>query len=202
MAISQKTRRIVPLLTYSVLLFFIYCDTILWLIRHDWVRGDFNYCYLIPVIVVYLLWEKRKSFYAAGYSWAGFLPLSLGIILFWAGELSGEFFSQYISLWLVIVGLILAHLGRRGLERIWFPIVFILAMFPPPQFLTNRLTLKLKLLSSQLGVWLMQMWGMSAYREGNIIDLGFTRSQVVAACMSLPPTASILCFTFLGSQLR
>jgi len=34
-------------------------------------------------------------------------------------------------------------------------------------------------------VAMMQLWGMSAYREGNIIDLGFTQLQVVDACSGL-----------------
>jgi len=41
------------------------------------------------------------------------------------------------------------------------------------------------LISSQLGVAMMQLYGMSAYREGNVIDLGFTQLQVVDACSGL-----------------
>ena len=32
---------------------------------------------------------------------------------------------------------------------------------------------------------MLQTYGMSAYREGNIIDLGFTQLQVVDACSGL-----------------
>ena len=39
--------------------------------------------------------------------------------------------------------------------------------------LNVRLTFGLKLISSQIGVAMLQLYGMSAYREGNIIDLGF-----------------------------
>jgi exosortase len=48
-----------------------------------------------------------------------------------------------------------------------------------------RLSLYLKLISSQLGVWMLHLYGMSAYREGNVIDLGFTQLQVVDACSGL-----------------
>jgi exosortase D (VPLPA-CTERM-specific) len=66
-----------------------------------------------------------------------------------------------------------------------FPLFFILTMFPIPSFFNNRITLALKLASSKLGVMMMQAYGMSVYREGNIIDLGFTRLQVVDACSGL-----------------
>ena len=58
-------------------------------------------------------------------------------------------------------------------------------MFPFPQFITGNLTLKLKLISSELGVAIIRFYGMSAYREGNVIDVGFTKLQVVDACSGL-----------------
>jgi exosortase D (VPLPA-CTERM-specific) len=41
------------------------------------------------------------------------------------------------------------------------------------------------LISSELAVAMMQLYGMSAYREGNVIDLGFTQLQIVDACSGL-----------------
>jgi exosortase D (VPLPA-CTERM-specific) len=58
-------------------------------------------------------------------------------------------------------------------------------MFPFPNFITTRITLNLRLISSKLGVWMLHLYGMSAYREGNVIDLGFTQLQVVDACSGL-----------------
>ena len=58
-------------------------------------------------------------------------------------------------------------------------------MFPPPNFFHFNLTLQLKLISSQIGVAMLQAYGLSAYREGNVIDLGFTKLQVVDACSGL-----------------
>jgi EpsI family protein len=77
------------------------------------------------------------------------------------------------------------HMGWEKLKKIAFPIVIIPTMFPLPDFFHFPLTLRLKLLSSQIGVWILQAYGMSAYREGNIIDLGFTQLQVVDACSGL-----------------
>jgi EpsI family protein len=86
---------------------------------------------------------------------------------------------------LILVGICWINLGWSKLKVMSFSLILILLMFPPPNFLHNKITFKLKLVSSQLGVWLMQQYGMSAYREGNIIDLGFTQLQVVDACSGL-----------------
>ena len=58
-------------------------------------------------------------------------------------------------------------------------------MFPPPNLLYGNLSLRLKLVSSWLGVEMIQLFGLSAHREGNIIDLGFTQLEVVDACSGL-----------------
>jgi exosortase D (VPLPA-CTERM-specific) len=138
-------------------------------------------------VVAFLIWDRRGKLadISSAPSWAGFPVLLLGISLYWFGELGGEFFIQYLSSWLCVVGLCWMHFGWRKLKAMAFPLGFALAMFPLPNFLNNQISFQLKLLSSQVGVAMMQLYGLSAYREGNVIDLGFTRLQVVDACSGL-----------------
>jgi exosortase D (VPLPA-CTERM-specific) len=142
---------------------------------------------LIPFIVLYLLWEKKNHFFSvpSAPTWKGFLLLVPGLAFFWLGELAGEFFMLYFSLWLIMFSLCWINLGFEKLKIILFPLLFSLLMFPLPSFIHSRITLQLKLISTKIGVWMMQLYGMSAYREGNVIDLGFTQLQVVDACSGL-----------------
>jgi exosortase D (VPLPA-CTERM-specific) len=153
----------------------------------EWQGEDYNYCWFVPLISLYLLWEKRAALRAAPAvpSWAGLLPLALGILLYWLGELGGEFYTIYFGSWLVLVGFAWTYAGWGRLKVAAAPLCFLIAMFPFPKFITNNLTLELKLISSKLGVVMLQLCGMAAYREGNVIDLGFTRLQVVDACSGL-----------------
>lgn len=171
----------------ALLLIGIYFSTYRWLIGQDWSREDYSYSFLVPFIVLYLLWDRRKWFRAArpAPSWVGFLLFLAGILLFWLGELGGEFFSLYLSSWLMVVGLLWMLKGWQRVRSIWFALFMLLAMFPLPHFLYDRVSVQLKLISSRLGVAMIQMYGMPAYREGNIIDLGFTQLQVVDACSGL-----------------
>jgi len=159
-----------------------HCVMIAW-----WGGEDYTYCYLIPPIVLYLIWGRREELLSSRSqaSWTGIIPLAIGIFLFWLGELGGEFTTMYFASWFVFMGLLWLHLGWDKIRIIWFPLIFIVAMFPPPRFLHFNMTLQLKLLSSQLGVWMLQAYGMSAFRDGNVIDLGFTQLQVVDACSGL-----------------
>ena len=118
-------------------------------------------------------------------SWKGFVLFSSGLAFFWLGELGGEYFTLYFSFWLAIVGLCWIHLGWQKLKAIAFALMIMLAMFPFPDFIYNKISVKLQLISTQLGVSMLHLSGMSAFREGNVIDLGFTQLQVVDACSGL-----------------
>jgi exosortase D (VPLPA-CTERM-specific) len=174
-------------IVYAGLLAGIYFSTYTWLVTKDWVREDYSASMLIPLVVLYLIWEKRSDLarIPSHRSWAGVAIMLFGVFLFWLGELGGEFFTLYFSSWLLLVGLVWLHIGWRKLKIIAFPVALLLAMFPLPNFIHGKLSFNLKLISSQFGVKMMQWMGMSAYREGNVIDLGFTQLQVVDACNGL-----------------
>jgi exosortase D (VPLPA-CTERM-specific) len=169
------------------------------LVLHDWAMEDYSHCYLIPFVFLYLLWEKRRelAITPSAASWLGFIPFVFGILMFWLGELSGELFSLYISMWLVVVSLLWMNLGWRKIKIMAFPLFILLTMFPFPNFINNRILLNLKIVSTQIGVALLQLYGMSAYREGNIIDLGFTQLQVVDACSGLRYVIPLLVLSLL-----
>ncbi|MDL1982904.1 MAG: VPLPA-CTERM-specific exosortase XrtD [Deltaproteobacteria bacterium] len=181
-----KPTSLAKIALYGLLLIGVYYSSLAYMIS-QWEREDYSYCYLIPFIVLYLIWEKRNQLASlpSVSSWKGLIPFILGIVFFWLGELGGEYFTLYISFWLVMVGICWMHLGWEKLKTIAFPLLFSLTMFPFPNFLHNKISVNLKLISSQLGVAMMQLYGMSAYREGNVIDLGFTQLQVVDACNGL-----------------
>ena len=165
----------------------LYATPARWLVTRDWIREDFGYGYFVLPVVLYLIWEKRKQIVEMPNqpSWGGYLLTGIGILLYWLGELAGEYYTLYLSAWLVAVGLCWIRLGWPRLKVIVFPLALALSMFPPPHFLYNTLTLRLKLISTGLGVELIRLCGMSVYREGNVIDMGFTRLQVVDACSGL-----------------
>jgi exosortase D (VPLPA-CTERM-specific) len=171
---------------YSIILTCLYKSSLIYLLS-QWNKPDYNYCYLIPFIVFYLIWDKRNvlSESPSHPDWKGFTPFIIGILFFWVGELGGEYYSLFISFWLIAVGCIAVHIGWNKLKLLAFPLVFTLAMFPFPNFIHNKFSLHLQLLSSQIGVSMLHLYGMPAYREGNIIDLGFVQLQVVEACSGL-----------------
>jgi exosortase D (VPLPA-CTERM-specific) len=172
---------------FAVVVLIVYRSALTQMVLSDWSKEDYSHSYLIPFVVLYLVWEKRAALsrLQSAPSWTGLLLVVLGVGFFWLGELGGEFYTLYFSFWLVVVGGLLIFIGREKVKTIWFSLAMVFAMFPFPNFINFRMTFQLRLLSSRLGVWMLRLYGMSAYREGNVIDLGFTQLQVVDACSGL-----------------
>jgi exosortase D (VPLPA-CTERM-specific) len=179
---------------YAFLIYGIYAWSLHALVIYDWQRDGYSYGYLIPFVVLYFLWLKRNEFRAVESkpSWWGILILLSGLLFFWLGELGGELLTLYVSMWLVVIGLCWLHFGWTKLKIIGFPLFFILTMFPLPVFLNSKLMLQLRLISSKLGVSMIQLYGLPVIREGNIIDLGFVQLQVVEACSGLHSLISLV----------
>jgi len=64
---------------YAFLIYSIYASSLHWLVINDWEREGYSYCYLIPFVVIYLLWLRWNEFRAVESqpSWLGLL-VSLG----------------------------------------------------------------------------------------------------------------------------
>ncbi|MDY6822418.1 MAG: VPLPA-CTERM-specific exosortase XrtD [Thermodesulfobacteriota bacterium] len=172
----------------SVLLIgLLYHSTLQRLIFKDWTRQDFDYCYLIPLVIVYLLWEVRHEFFArvSRPSPWGMLPVAMGLLLFIFGEFGGEFLIQYLSLFLVVFGLCWTAFGWKRFSVIAIPVSFMVTAFPPPSFIYSRITIHMQLLSSKISAALLRLMGIPVYQKGNVLDLGVEQLQVVDACSGL-----------------
>ena len=98
------------------------------------------------------------------------------------GELGADIFTDRLSILFLFFGCVWLCFGFEVVKLLKFPLAFLFLMLPLPGFLYRNITFPLQLLSSRLSVNLMNAFGVLAYREGNIIDMGFTRFEVAEAC--------------------
>jgi exosortase D (VPLPA-CTERM-specific) len=166
----------------------------------QWGSDDYSHGFFVPIISAFLIWQRRSALAAIPMqaSWWGPFVLVAGLLLYVIGDYATLYFVLHVSLWLVIVGLVLSFIGLNRTKEIAFPLLFLLAAIPLPVFLYGSLSSRLQLLSSTLGVGCLQLVGVTAFREGNVIDLGPVQLQVVEACSGIrylfPLTAlALLC---------
>ena len=155
---------------------------------HRWsTEEEYSYGYFIPFIVLYLLYTKRDLILReeANPEWYGLFLVIFALFLLIVGELSALYiFSQY-SFLILILGLILTFFGAHVFRLTFVPILISVFAIPLPYFIESTLTWKLQIISSKIGVGIIRILGIPVFLEGNIIDLGNYKLQVIEACSGL-----------------
>jgi len=175
------------LVVVSVLLGFMFIDSLKEMVRIWDTREEYGYGYIIPFLTVFLIWQKKDVLEHVEFSgsWLGVVIVALGVIAFYLGSLSSLFIIMQYAFLLVVLGIALSFTGAQGFRPIVIPLLFLVFMIPLPVFLYNSMSGALQLVSSELGVAVIRLFGISVYLEGNVIDLGTYKLQVVEACSGL-----------------
>lgn len=166
-------------------------------------QPEYSHCVLIPIISVFLIWRERDALTRAAFrgSWWGLPLLAAGVAMWGISQLSTIYvFGQYAFL-LVLYGLALSLVGPTVFGRLKMPLLILLFAIPLPAFFANTLSLRLQLLSSALGVDVIRLFGISVFLDGNIIDLGPFRLQVVEACDGLRYLFPLMTLAFILAYL-
>jgi exosortase D (VPLPA-CTERM-specific) len=134
-------------------------------------------------------------------SWIGPLLILITVPLLIVSELSALFFLSHLGFIVTLIGIVLAVGGYSLLRVTFIPIAFLVFAIPLPYFIDAELSFRLQLISSELGVFFIRMFGVPVYLTGNVIDLGSYKLQVVDACSGLRYLYPLLSFGFLAAYL-
>ncbi len=163
-----------------------------------WQTGEYGHGALIPLLALALLLNKKKpEGLKAESSWLGFF-----VIIFC---LLGYFFLTFAAVkgflpqaFLVsFIGVFVLFYGPR---MAWFykgPLLFLLFAAPLPNFFYYATSVHMQVMSTSLGVWFLNLVGIPVYQEGNLIDLGTYKLQVVEACNGLRYLFPLISLSFL-----
>ena len=88
-------------------------------------------------------------------------------------------------MWTSLCGMSLVALGQRSFRALWLPMVIGSFAIPFPAFIDRIASFRMRLISSYLSEQVLQLLNIPVFREGNLIDLGVIKLQVVDACSGL-----------------
>jgi len=188
-----------PLLWFSALLLIAYAVVLartarLWVTDLNMSHGVF-----VPILVAYVVWEERDALRAARPShnrW-GLALIIVGAALLCMGppKLDTFAFATRVGFMFSVTGTILYLRGFATIRLLLYPLILLFMMFPLPGFVLERLTLPLQLTASKLAEQLLEWFGYSVLREGNILLLPGQTLSIAEACSGL---RSLLALTFLA----
>jgi len=209
MSTDAAMMRPVPTSTYGLLvlisvalIFFTFWSGLVEMER-VWAEPEYSYAYLIPFLSLYVLLVRLPELRNADTreSWLGVAVMAVGLLAYVFGELSSLYIIVQYGFLLAVWGLVLTLIGVGGVRLIWAALIFLIFLVPLPRFLQFSLSSGLQLISSEMGTAILRAMGVAVFLEGNVIDLGIYKLQVVEACSGLRYLFPLMSFGFLCAVL-
>lgn len=163
-----------------------------------WETDEYSYAYFVPFLsVFFILHLLSKNPPVQHGAWIGVVSsVVLLSLLFLSLKAAIPTLPQYFFLAL-IYSIVLSFLGWRFVWVAALGLAFLVFAIPLPQSVFYGLSAQMQLISSNIGVFFLHTLGISAFQEGNIIDLGVYKLQVEEACNGLRYLFPLMCLGFL-----
>lgn len=143
----------------------------LWLLRRRWVVAK-PFMTPAPTLPILLLLSVC-------------LPLFLFARITQIVEIEG-----YLMYGLVLIALYSA-VGHSAMKMMWFPLFYMMFVFPPPETIIALITQPLKILISQAAIGFLHVLGYPIGGAGVMIQIGQYQLLVAAACSGLNSLVSL-----------
>ncbi len=184
---TYSRRQAIIIFVSLILLIVAFQDGLAHLIVRWNTQEEYSHGYLIPLVSAYLIWQRIDFLKTLEFkpSWFPVGLVMLGLIVAVVGEISALYVLIHFSFVLILLSLAWSLMGWKAFKYVLLPLGLLIFAVPLPYFLEATLTADLQLISSKLGVAFIRLFSIPVYAEGNVIDLGAYKLQVVEACSGL-----------------
>lgn len=165
-------------------------------------RADDQHGYLIPFVVLALLWWKRRELLAVEKRiwWPALALVALGLLFHVLGFLVQQTRVSIAGFFIGLYGLTGLVWGPQWLRATFFP-YFLFVFCMPLGNTAERITFPLRLLSTQISVAISHGLGIDVIRQGTMIwePSGRFQYEIAAACSGIRSLTAFFAFTLIFS---
>ncbi|MEM7364935.1 MAG: exosortase, partial [Pseudomonadota bacterium] len=185
--VSLARHPMMILILSIVLVSLLYIPNLIQLVE-TWLTSDeYGHGILLPFVAAYFVWQRKQELLAtpARPTWSSVAIILISLVSTLIAIKTASVTLMSYSYLLVIVGAMLACYGYRFVWLNAFPLLLLVLAVPLPGSTIISLTSQLQLMSSDLGVWMIRLFNIPVFLEGNVIDLGEYQLFVAEACSGL-----------------
>ncbi|MFH1060816.1 MAG: exosortase [Pseudomonadota bacterium] len=159
-----------------------------------WDDPNYSHGFLVPLVAGYLVWRQRQDLLRllAGPNPLGLVLVVLGLMMLLIGQQAHEFYLRRVSLIPVLWGLALLAWGWALARRTMFAAAYLLLMVPLPYLLYDAVAFPLRLVAARLAGWVVRLFGVPVFVDGNALHLPHVVLDVVDACSGIRSLISLL----------
>ncbi len=170
-----------------------------------WQLPEYSHGPLIPILSGLLFLRQLKDVPIntgpADKRWIGFGVLIVAVVFGTLGKLANidDIVAYALIIW--VGGILLISFGWKTGKHFWPPVLHLVYMLPLPGVIYYKLSTFLQYISSELGVFFLQILSVPVFLDGNIIDMGVYKLHVAEACSGLRYLFPILSFSYIFAVL-
>lgn len=161
-----------------------------------------------PIVLAtgaWMIWRQSQSIgplVRPGNAWIGGFLLLLSLLAYVGGRVF-DFISIEVA-GLVGAGASIAYLylGSRALRQMWFPVLWMFFLIPPPMWAVDRLTAPLKEFVSYASTHILSWADYPILRQGVTLFIGPYQLLVEDACSGLRSLSSLIVVTLLYIYIK
>src|SRR3989338_1310408 len=172
-----------------------YYPTLIWMWDRWFIRDSYySHGILIPFVSLFLIWQlmdELKEIECKGSGW-GIVLIVIGFAIHVFSALFRIYFSSGFSMLIVLFGIVLYFYGGKILNKIFFPLAFLVFMIPLPLVLIEGISFKLKMLAAHIATLLLNKMRIPAIREGSVIKMRNAFVVVDDVCSGLRSLISLM----------
>ncbi|GEM_PF-377792 len=167
-----------------------------------WTNENASHGFLVPFVVGYFAWERRRGAAAAAQRWGwALVVIAVGLLLYPFGILSDVHFLPRVSLLVVLGGLMLYLLGPAASRLLAFAYGFLWFAIPWPDTLVEFLSFPMQLFSARFAAMITGLFGVPVMRDGVDIHLPRYTFSVGAPCSGMKSLVALLAVGALAAYI-
>ncbi len=169
-----------------------YYNTFIWLINSWLYNPYYSHGFLIPIISGFIIYRTRKELHniEIKQSQTGFILFVIGILIQIIAIIWTIRFLSGISLIITISGAILYLFGKEFINKIKFPILFLLLAIPVP--FVDIIVSPVQTFSAVTSADLANLIGLSVQRDGLVLNTPAGPFEIALECSGLNSIISLL----------
>jgi exosortase len=114
------------------------------------------------------------------------------LIAYLFSRIVGMIWLQWLSAYIALVAVFYAYVGGAMIRQLWFPLLYLLFLVPPPYFLIASITDSRKLWLSTTAVDMLSGLGFDVARSGTTLYIDQYELLVADACAGINSLFSLL----------
>jgi EpsI family protein len=163
---------------------FVQSSTFSWML-HNWFSYRGSHGPVILGISLYMIWSKRKEILNLNIQpnlLFGAVITILGCFMLISGIFSSILILQYISLIVTLFGVVWLIFGANYLKALWYPIGYLIFMFPIFSELLERYSIVFQNIAAWIAYNILNLSSIAVLRNANFLELPNITLNVAREC--------------------